>query len=60
MLDGSIFTRFYSNWRELPEDKRNKVQAAREKKKLGNKKQNKVSEIKTLIKEVESLNRSIA
>jgi len=60
MPNGSVFTGFYSNWRELPEYKRNKVQAAREKKNLGNQKNNKVSEIKTLIKEVESLKRSIA
>ena len=60
MPDGSVFTGFYPNWRELHENKRNKVQAACEKKKLGNKKQNTVSDVKTLIKEVAFLKGSIS
>ena len=60
MPDGSIYTGFYPNWRTLPEDKKKKVMAAREKKKLAKKSQGKVSEIKTLINEVASLKRSIA
>ena len=59
MPDGSIYTGFYPNWRALPEDKKKKVVAAREKKKLAKKGKNKVSEIKTLMNEVASLKRSI-
>jgi len=33
MPDGSVYTGFYSNWRELQDDKKQKVQSAREKKK---------------------------
>ena len=60
MPDGSIYTGFYPNWRALPEDKKKKVIAAREKKKVAKKGKNKVSEIKTLINEVASLKRSVA
>ena len=60
MPDGSVFTGFYPNWRELSEEKQNKVKATREKKKLAKKSSSKVSEIKTLIKEVASLKRTIA
>ena len=59
MPDGSVFTGFYPNWRELSEEKQNKVKATREKKKLAKKSSSKVSEIKTLIKEVASLKRKI-
>ena len=60
MPDGSIWTGFYPNWKQMSEDKQAKVKAAREKKKLNKKKDAKVSEIKTLINEVESLKRTIA
>ena len=60
MPDGSIWTGFYPNWKQMPEDKQSKVQAAREKKKLHRKKDSKVSEIKSLINEVASLKRSIS
>ena len=60
MPDGSVYTSFYPNWRELPEDKRQKVQSTREKKKLCKKTDSKVSEIKVLINEISSLKRSLA
>ena len=60
MPDDSMYTGFYPNWRELPEDKQQKVQSAKEKKKLSKKTDIKVSEIKTLIKEIFSLKRSLA
>ena len=44
----------------MPEDKKSKVQVAREKKKSNKKKDSNVSEIKTLINEVASLERSIS
>ena len=60
MPDGSIFTGFYPNWRELSKEKQNNVKATREKKKLAKKSSSKVSEIKTLIKEVASPKKKIA
>ena len=60
MPDSSVYTGFYPNWRELPDDKRQKVQSVREKKKLFKKTKTKVSDIKTLIKEVLNLKRSLA
>ena len=55
MFDGSVLTEFYPNWKELSEEKQNKVKTSREKKNLAKNSYNKVSEIKTIIKEGASL-----
>ena len=60
MPDGSIWTGFYPNWKQMQESMQAKVIAAREKKKSSRKKDTKVSELKTLISEVASIKRSIA
>ena len=60
MPDRSLLTGFYPNWRDLSEEKWNKVKASREKKKLTKTSGNKSSGIKNLTKEVEYLKRYIA
>ena len=57
--DGSIFTGYYSNWRTLPRENRDKVLAERVRKKNGDKKR-KLSEIQTLSSDIESMKRTVA
>ena len=57
--DGSIFTGYYSNWRTLPQEDRDKVLAERVRKKNGDKKR-KLSEIQTLSSYIESMKRTVA
>ena len=58
--DGSVYTGFYPYWREISDDKRQKVQSARENKKLSKKTESKFSEIKNLIKKVSNIKRSLS
>ena len=57
--DGSIFTGYYSNWRTLPKEDRDKVLAERARKKNGDKKR-KLSEIQTLSSDIASMKRTVA
>ena len=58
-LDGSISTGYYSNWRTLPQEDRDKVLAERVRKKNGDKKR-KLSEIQTLSSDIASMKRTVA
>ena len=57
--DGSIFTGYYSNWRTLPQDDRDKVLAEWVRKKNGDKKR-KLSEIQTLSSDIELMKHTVA
>ena len=56
---GSVYSGFYSDFKDMPQDQKNTVIAAREKKKKKGKNLHKVSEMKSLVSEVASLKRMI-
>ena len=57
--DGSILIGYYSNWRTLPQEDRDKVLAERVRKKTGDNKR-KLSEIQTLSSDIASMKRTMA
>ena len=57
--DGSSFPGYYSNWRTLPQEDRDKVLAERARKKNRDKK-HKLSEIQTLSSDIASMKRTVA